>query len=113
MRKPALPLDDRGQIPGQMSIEETEEMAEGPRKASRVEAQTTKTRDELRRQKTAREVQGRIARRMALKKAGADVPTSNPDLHAKLEDSLGRIERKVTDRSRTQKLVQDRLKDKP
>jgi hypothetical protein len=116
MTQPELPLDERGQIPGQMSIDEvTEDMPEGPRKASDVQATTKLTPEEAKRQKTRREVQGRIARRKALKHAGADVATSNPDLAAKLEDGLSRVDQASYRKFRTdkamQKLVQERLKD--
>jgi len=115
-RKPELPLDERGQIPGQMTIDEvTGEMPKGPRKASDVQAETKLTPEELAKQKTRREVQGRIAKRKALKNAGADVPTSNPDLHARLEDGLARRDEASYRQLRTdremQKLVRERLKD--
>jgi hypothetical protein len=109
----ALPLDARGQIPGQMSIDEViEEMPEGPRKASTVDAQTKLSPEELQQQKTRREVQGRIAKRQALRKAGADVASSNPDLAARLEDSLRRVDRRITNRAKLQKAVQERLQDR-
>jgi hypothetical protein len=116
-RKPELPLDERGQIPGQLSIDEvTEDMPEGPRKASDVEATTKLTAEQAKRQKTSREVQGRIARRKALKRSGADVATSNPDLAAKLEDGLQRADQASYRKFRTDKamqnLVRDRLKDR-
>jgi hypothetical protein len=103
------------EIPGQMTVDEVIELSEqedGPRKASQVQAQTKLTEEELSQQRTRREVQGRIARRTALKKAGADVPTSSPDLAARLEDSLRRIDRKVTEESRTRNVVQNRLRRK-
>jgi hypothetical protein len=105
-----LPLDERGQIPGQMSIDEViEEMPEGPRRASAIEAETQLTPEQLKQQKMRREVQGRIAKRQALKKAGADVRSTNPDLAASLEDSLRRADRRVADKGRLQRLVQDRM----
>jgi hypothetical protein len=102
-------------IPGQMTVEEVIELSEqedGPRKASQVQAETKLTAEELAQQRTRREVHGRIAKRQALKKAGADVPTSSPDLAARLEDSLRRIDRRVTEESRTRNVVADRLKGK-
>jgi hypothetical protein len=77
--------------------------------SSAIEAETKLTPEQLKQQKTRREVQGRIAKRQALKKAGADVRSTNPDLAASLEDSLRRADRRVADKGRLQRLVQDRM----
>jgi hypothetical protein len=112
-RKPELPLDSRGQIPGQMTVDEVlAEMTEdAPRPASHVPPETDLTPQELQQQKTRREVQGRIARRQALKKNGADVATTNPELAAQLEDRLKRVNRRLADKDALRKAVQARLKD--
>jgi Zn-dependent M32 family carboxypeptidase len=110
MTRPELPE----QIPGQMTVDEVIAAmeTEGPRQASQVQAKTKLTQEELQRQKTRREVQSRLARRAALKKAGADVATTNPDLAAKLEDGLKSIDRRVTSRGRTQDVVRKQMKGK-
>lgn len=106
-RSDPLPLDERGQIPGQLEIEVTEDMTEGPRRASSVENETKLTEEQLAAQKRRREVQARIAKRTALKKAGADIPTSSPDLHAKLEDSAGRIAKQQMENWRKKRTSRD------
>jgi hypothetical protein len=112
-RPDELPLDERGQIPGQLSIDEViEGMPEGPRKAADVQAETKLSPEELAKQRTRREVQGRIAKRQALNKNGADIGTSNPDLHARLEDGLRRADRRVTDKARLTRLVQERMQER-
>jgi hypothetical protein len=99
-------------IPGQLEVEEVIEMAEaedGPTRASQVARETDKTPEELQREKTRREVHGRIAKRKALKAAGADVPTASPDLYARLEDSTERIKARSTRAFRARQVVRDRL----
>jgi hypothetical protein len=110
MIRPDLPEP----IPGQMTVDEVIAAmeTEGPQRASSVQAKTKLTQEELARQKTRRAVQSSMAKRAALKKAGADVATTNPDLAAKLEDGLKRIDRRVTSRGRTQDVVRNQLKGK-
>jgi hypothetical protein len=105
-------------IPGQMTVDEViEEMTDGPRKASDVDPETDLSAEELAAQKRRKTIAGRIAKKKALKNAGADVATTNPDLAARLEDGLERRKQESFRKARidrdTKRLVQSRLKGKP
>ncbi|MBA3546072.1 MAG: hypothetical protein H0T76_06295 [Nannocystis sp.] len=73
--------------------------------ASGVEAKSEKTAEELLAEKVKQEVHGRIARRKALRQAGADIEPSSADLAAKLDRGLAARERQVQSNHRARGAV--------
>lgn len=88
-----------------MTVEECIEVAEAnsdrkgvpmrPTRAADVAAEPTLSPQEQRRAKAVAAVRSRRARQEGLRRAGADVPTSSPDLAARLEDSLRRRDQRA------------------
>lgn len=82
----------------------------GPIKASEVSIVSDKTPEQLQQERTMRAVHGRIAKRTALRNAGADVPPPSADVAATVEQRLKSRERKVMMRSDARRAVARRLR---
>jgi hypothetical protein len=85
-------------------------------RATEVPAASELTEEQLRRQRISNAVQGRVAKRQALRRAGADIEPSSDDLAGRLEHRLHKIDQKVGGKSNQAKAraaVSSRMKGKP